>query len=53
LINAWVDHNLEDEQIRIGEQEQKTALETLGFKDVKTVYRQDMEAIISGVKAAL
>jgi len=49
IIDAWVDHNLEDEDIRIGEKEQLGILNDLGFQDVQTVYRQDMEAIIRGV----
>jgi ubiquinone/menaquinone biosynthesis C-methylase UbiE len=49
IAQAWVDHNLEDEAIKIGEDEQYGILERLGFVGVETVYRQDMEAIIKGV----
>lgn len=49
VAQAWVDHNLEDESIRISEEEQRAVLENLGFTDVRTVYRQDMEAIITAV----
>ena len=49
IIQAWVEHNLEDESIRISEEEQHDSLKKLGFTEVATVYRRDMEAIIVGV----
>lgn len=50
LADAWVKHNIEDDQIRMGELEQKQILTEIGFKQVTTNYRHQMEAIISGVK---
>lgn len=50
LVDAWVQHNLEDEDIRISEKEQHDMLKKLGFTNVKTVYRKDMEAVIQAVK---
>jgi len=50
LADDWVKHNLEDETIRISEQEQHEILNSLGFSDVRTVYRNDMEAIITAIR---
>lgn len=46
VVDAWVSHNIEDEEIRISEKEQVELLEQVGLADVKVVYRQDMEAVI-------
>lgn len=51
LAEEWVKHNLEDDKIKMKESEQRALLQLGGFIEVKTVYRQDMEAIIVAIKA--
>jgi ubiquinone/menaquinone biosynthesis C-methylase UbiE len=48
LVEEWVAHNIEDDHIRITEKEQVHMLLDIGCTDVRTVYRQDMEAVIVG-----
>lgn len=50
IVDGWVQHNIEDEAIKITEQDQKDILEKLGFSDIEVIYRKNMEAVIKAVK---
>ena len=50
LADSWVKHNLEDDEIKMSEFEQVEILRNLGFGNVETGYRKDMEAVISAIK---
>lgn len=49
LARAWVEHNKQDDLIRMTETEQYRQLEAQGFTHIKTVYRKKMEAIITAI----
>lgn len=50
LKKEWTEHYLEDETHPIFESVEKTELASVGFRNVKIVYRQGMEAVIVAQK---
>ncbi|MSR85748.1 class I SAM-dependent methyltransferase [Candidatus Uhrbacteria bacterium] len=50
LKKGWVEHYQEDEKTKITESEQIKMLEDLGFKDIKVIFRESMEAVITATK---
>lgn len=50
IREEWTKHYREDEKIRITEGEQVRILASLGFDDIRTVFRKRIEAVIRAVK---
>jgi tRNA (cmo5U34)-methyltransferase len=50
LKQGWIKHYQDDERTKITENEQIKMLEDLGFKDIKVIFRESMEATITAIK---
>lgn len=52
LIQEWVTHYLRDDQdgIRMKESDSKEDMERIGFKDITISHREQMDALLVGVK---
>jgi len=52
LIAEWTEHYLKDNALEylMRENASKKEMQTLGFRDVRTIYRKHMEAVVVGVK---
>ncbi len=50
LKELWTAHNLEDDNIAMKEDESKETMRIIGFKNIRTVYRNHMEAVITAEK---
>lgn len=50
LKQGWIKHYQDDEKTKITENEQIKMLEDLGFKDIKVIFRESMEATITATK---
>jgi tRNA (cmo5U34)-methyltransferase len=50
LKQGWIDHYTSDEKTKMGEKESIELLERLGFKDIKVIFRESMEATITAIK---
>lgn len=50
LKQGWIKHYQDDERTKITEHEQIKMLEDIGFKDIKVIFRESMEAVITAIK---
>jgi tRNA (cmo5U34)-methyltransferase len=50
LKQGWIEHYKADEITKMGEKESIELLEKLGFKDIKVIFRESMEATITAIK---
>lgn len=50
LKQGWIDHYTSDEKTKMGEKESIELLGKLGFKDIKVIFRESMEATITAIK---
>ena len=50
LKQGWIGHYEDDEKTKMGEKEQIEMMEKLGFKDIRVVFRESMEATITATK---
>ncbi|MEI7498614.1 MAG: class I SAM-dependent methyltransferase [Candidatus Falkowbacteria bacterium] len=50
LKQGWIKHYEDDEKTKITEPEQIKMLADLGFKDIRVIFRESMEAVITATK---
>jgi tRNA (cmo5U34)-methyltransferase len=50
LKKEWTEHYIQDEQIKITDEEQLKILSDVGFEKPQIVFREDMEAIVTSLK---